>query len=235
MSLVLYLPAVLTAALITILELTEVVVLVLVLGVDRPSLRPGATGATAGIAVVSAATVLAGAALMALPITYLFWAAAAVLAAFGVFLFRSTLRTFRREAGLAPPAAGPPKHDLAQVAGGFAVGAVEMTEVAVVLLALAAAGYAFSALVGAVLGAALLVSLALVVHEKLRRIKVPWLKLLATSVVVSFAIFWAGEAVGVRWPGADLSLVPLVVVVALVVRGLIALRLRSGAAAPRPA
>jgi uncharacterized membrane protein len=231
MSFVLYAPAVLTAILITILELTEVVVLVLVLGVDRPSVRPGATGASAGIAVVSVVTLAAGAALAAVSEDYLFWAAALVLAAFGVFLFRSTLRTYRRQAGLAGPAPVAPKHDLAQVAGGFAVGAVEMTEVAIVLLALAAGGYAFSALIGALIGGAVLIVLALLLHEQLRRIKVPLLKLLATSVLISFAIFWGGEALGVPWPGGDLVLLPLVLVVGLVVRALVELRLRAARAA----
>jgi Ca2+/H+ antiporter, TMEM165/GDT1 family len=235
MSLALDPAATLTAVLITILELTEVVVLVLVLGVDQPSVRPGAVGAGTGIAVVSGITLGAGAALATVSVSYLFWAAAIVLAAFGVFLYRSTLRTYRIAAGRGPPRGTQHRHDMAQFAGGFAVGAVEMTEVAIVLLALAAGGAAFSALVGAVVGGLLLVGLAFVLHEQLRRIKVPWLKVLATSVLLSFAVFWGGEAAGVRWPGGDLVLVPLVVVFAALVRGTVGVLVARTPAPPSPA
>jgi uncharacterized membrane protein len=147
-----------------------------------------------------------------------------VLAAFGVFLFRGTLRAYRRAAHLAP--APPPTHRALQFGGGFTVGVVESTEVVVVLLALAAAGYGFTALVASVLAGALLAIVAAVVHERIRRIKVRLLRLGGTSLVLTFAVFWAGEALGYHWPGADLFLVPIVVAVGLVVWGTIQLDLR---------
>ena len=55
----------------------------------------------------------------------------------------------------------------------------------------------------------LLVVVAALLHERVRRIKTPLLKLFATSMLFSFAVFWAGEAAGVAWPGADLILIPL--------------------------
>jgi len=135
-------------------------------------------------------------------------------------LFRSTLKTYRRRRAAATGAAPPSSSaSAAQFAGGFSVGAVESTETVIVLLALAAAGYGFSALVGAVLGGALLVVVAFVVHDRIRRIKVPWLKVGGTAVVFSFAVFWGGEAAGVNWPGGDLILLLLVVLGVLIVRG----------------
>jgi uncharacterized membrane protein len=77
--------------------------------------------------------------------------------------------------------------------------------------------------VGAVVAGILLVAIAAVVHERIRRIKVRLLRLGGTSLVLTFAIFWAGEAAGVSWPGSDLILIPLVILVGLVVRGVIAL------------
>jgi uncharacterized membrane protein len=103
---------------------------------------------------------------------------------------------------------------------------VEAVEVVVVLLGITAAGYAFSALVGALVGGALLVVLAFLLHEQLRRIKVPWLKLLGTSMLFTFATFWFGEAVGVAWPASDLFLLPLFVAAVLLTR--IAIQLRLG-------
>ena len=226
-------PALLLALLITILELTEVVALVFALSADAATVRHGALGAVGGVAVVGVLSLAFGAAIVAFPHIYLLWASALVLAAFGVFLFRSTLRSYRRQAaqqaGAPPP---PPRHSALQFAGGFSVGAIEATEVVVVLLALAAAGYGFSALIGAVVGGMVLVVAALLVHERIRRIKVPWLKLGATSVLLSFAVFWGGEAAGVAWPGADLILIPFAVAFAVVVRGAIRLIMSRD---PKPA
>jgi len=232
----LYLPVLLAAFVITVLEMTEVVALVLALGADEPTLRHGAAGAVAGCATVALVALATGAALLAFPRAYLLWASAVVLAAFGVFLFRSTLRTYRRLrlAAAAPPGSAPwaPRKVL-QFAGGFTVGAVEATEVVVVLLALTAAGYGGSAIVGAVVGGAMLVGVALAVGERVRRIKIAWLKVGATSMLFAFSVFWAGEAAGVAWPGSDLFLVPLFLIGVAIVRGAVAGWLRV--APPRPA
>jgi Ca2+/H+ antiporter, TMEM165/GDT1 family len=226
-----YIPALIVAVLITALELTEVVVLVFALSADAASVTHGALGAVAGVAVVGVIALTFGAAIVAFPHEYLLWVSAIMLAAFGVFLFRSTLKSYRRRAAQRAGAAPPPaSHSALQFAGGFSVGAVETTEVVVVLIALAAAGYGLSALVGAVLAGVALVVAAFLVHERIRRIKVPWLKLGATSLLFSFAVFWAGEAAGVSWPGADLILIPFVVIAALIVRGAIELILRGDAA-----
>ncbi|HYB79507.1 MAG TPA: hypothetical protein VEG66_07105 [Thermoplasmata archaeon] len=218
--LALYLPALLAAFLITVLEMTEVVALVFALAADHSTVRHGALGAVGGTAVVAAIALGFGAVIIAFPRAYLLWGSAVVLAGFGVFLFRSTLRTYqRRRDPSASPGAPTSGQTVAQFAGGFSVGAVESTETVIVLLALAAAGYGLSALVGAVLGGALLVIVALVVHDRIRRIKVPWLKVGATAVVFSFALFWGGEAAGVVWPGGDLILLLFVFLGVLAVRG----------------
>ncbi len=227
----LYVPALVVAFLITLLEMTEVVALVFALSADRSSVRPAALGAVGGAALVAAIAIGFGAFLVAFPRGDLLWVSAVVLAAFGGFLFRETVHAYRRSRLRASTGAaeGSVAHRVAQFGGGFSVGAVETTEAVIVLLALAAAGYGVSALVGAIVGAAVLVVAAALVHDRIRRIKVPWLRLGGTSLLFSFAIFWAGEAAGVAWPGGDLVLVPLVVAVALVVRGAIGLVLGSPA------
>ena len=231
-----YVPALIAAFLITVLEMTEVVALVFALSADHSTVRHGALGAVGGTAVVAGIALLFGAVIIAFPRDYLLWASAVVLAAFGVFLFRSTLRTYRRRHA---PASGndarSSNHSAVQFAGGFSVGAVEATETVVVLLALDAAGYGFSALLGAVLGGSLLVVVALVVHDRIRRIKVPWLKVGATSVIFAFAVFWGGEAAGLAWPGGDLILLPLVALSLLVVRGVVGLLLRVPSPPASPA
>ena len=214
----LYAPALVAAFLIVIVEMTEVVALVFALSADHHSIAPGAGGAIAGTAVVGGVAVGFSSLLVRLPHQWLLTGSAVALVAFGLFLFRSTVRSYRR--AHAPPAAATsaPRGRLL-FAGGFSVGAVEATEAVIVLVALAAAGYGVSALVGAALAGGLLVSVAAVVHDRIRRIKVPWLKLGATSVLFAFAVFWGGEALGVAWPLNDLALAPLFLVGLVLVRG----------------
>jgi uncharacterized membrane protein len=229
----LYVPALIVGFVITLVELTEVVALVFALSADHHTIAHGAAGAVSGTTLVAVIALTFGALIISFPRDYLLWASAVVLTGFGVFLFRSTLRSYRRSRASAAAArpAPPPSGSSLQFAGGFSVGAVEATEAAVVLLALAAAGYGFSALVGAVVAAAVLVATTAVVHERIRRIKVPWLKLGATSMLFAFAVFWAGEAANLSWPGADLVLVGLFFLGLLIVRGGVELGLRRG---PRP-
>jgi uncharacterized membrane protein len=217
-------PALVIAFVITVTEMTEVVALVFALSAEADRVRTGALGAIAGTGVIAAIALASGAALQSLPHTDLLGASALVLGAFGVFMFRSTLRSYRK--ALHPGTGGPPKsaHAL-HFAGGFSVGAIEATEAVIVLLALAAGGAGTSALIGAVAGGAILVVAAALVHERIRRIKVPTLKLGATSLLFAFAVFWGGEALNVHWPGSDLILIPMFVVAVLLVRGAVALRL----------
>lgn len=220
------LPSAALAFAITLVEMTEVVALVFALSADHRSIRPAALGAIAGTAVVAAVALLVGAGLEALPRAPLLWGAGVTLFLFGLFLLRSTIRTYRKLAH--PSAGGPPPRTSLPFAGGFAVGAVEAIETVIVLLALAAAGNGASALVGASVGGAVLVGGALMVHERIRRVKVPTLKLSATSALFAFAFFWGGQADGIPWPGPselqDLWLIPLFAGAFVIVRSLVAWR-----------
>lgn len=216
--------ALILAFVITLVEMTEVAVLVLALGAAEEGLRHAAAGAVAGTAVVAVIAVLVGSAVSQLPSQLLLAASAIVLTAFGVFLFRSTLRTYRqsraRAAGAAPTPRRPP---VVHFAGGFTVGAIEAVETVVVLIPIAAAGQATAAVVGAVSAGVVLVVAVLLAHEQIRKIKTPWLKLGATALIFTYAVFWGGEALGVSWPLGDLFLIPLFVIAVVVVRAAIAL------------
>lgn len=205
------LAAVALAFVLTIIEMTEIVALVFALGSDRDSHRHAVAGAVVGVAGVSAIAAVVGVGLAALPRGPLLGGAAVTLALFGVFLFRSTLRTYRKARHPAQPAHSTGRS--VPFFGGLTAGAVETTEVVIVLVALSAGGHGTSALLGALLAAGVLIVIAAIVHERVRRIKVPTLKLGATGALFAFATFWAGEAVGFPWPGpgawADLWLVPL--------------------------
>jgi uncharacterized membrane protein len=215
----LYAPVFVPAFLITLLEMTEVVALVFALSAGGPQLRTAIYGALSGVLLISLIALGAGAAVDRLPSSYLLGPSAVVLAGFGVFLFRSTLRSYRRARAAKSGTAAPfEPHPVVQFGAGFSVGAVEATEAVIVLLALAAPGYGGTAIVGAVTAGALLVVLAWALHGQIRRIKVPVLKAGATALLFTFSVFWAGEALHVAWPGDDLFLLPLFVLAVILVR-----------------
>ncbi len=224
----LYAPVFVPAFLITLLEMTEVVALVFALSAGGPELRTAIFGALSGVALVAAVALGAGAAIERLPPSYLLGPSAVALAGFGVYLFRGTLRSYRRARAAKSGTAGPipEPHRVVQFGAGFSVGVVEATEAVIVLLALAAPGYGVTTLVAAVTAGAILVVLAWLLHGQIRRIKVPLLRLGATALLFTFSIFWAGEALHVAWPGDDLFLLPLFVVVLILVRLAIGAALR---------
>lgn len=220
----LYAPVLVPAFLITLLEMTEVVALVFALSAGGPQLRTAIYGALSGVALVGGIALVAGAAVERLPPSYLLGPSAIVLFGFGVFLFRSTLRSYRRARAAKSGTGGfPEPHPVVQFGAGFSVGTVEATEAVIVLLALAAPGYGVAALVGALVAGGILVLLAWALHGQIRKIKVPVLKAGATALLFTFSIFWAGEALRVPWPGADLFLLPLFVAAVLIVRAAISL------------
>jgi uncharacterized membrane protein len=223
-----YAPVFIPAFLITLLEMTEVVALVFALSGGGSELRSAIYGALSGVALVGVIALVAGAALDRLPPSYLLGPSAIVLAGFGVFLFRSTLRAYRRaQAAKSGTAAPYEPHPVVQFGAGFSVGVVETTEAVIVLLALAAPGYGLTTIAGAVIAGAILVVLAWALHGQIRKIKVPVLKAAATALLFTFSVFWAGEALHVAWPGDDLFLLPLFVVAVILVRVAISLAERA--------
>jgi Ca2+/H+ antiporter, TMEM165/GDT1 family len=212
------------AFVITLLEMTEVVALVFALRGEDDSIRNGVLGATAGSALVAAIGLVSGAAITSLPERWLLFGAAVTLLAFGVFLFRGTRRAYRRMWHPDGATGSAKRGDRAvQFGGGFTVGAVETTEAVIVLVALAAAGQGSSALLGAIAAVACLIVAATVLHQQIRKVKIPLVRLGATSMLFTFAVFYLGEALGVAWPLDDLFLVPLFILAILIIRPLIGL------------
>lgn len=78
-------------------------------------------------------------------------------------------------------------------------------------------------LIGAITAALLVTLVALVVHRPLSRVPENTLKFVVGIMLTAFGTFWAGEGVGLEWPGEDLALLGLILFYAVSALALIAL------------
>jgi len=215
------------------------------IGAGSRSMRPAA-GASGGVVLVALIALGTGVAITRFPLQYTLVGAALLLWGFGFFLLRSTLRTYLREArkkrGIQSTKRGgleePGLSDHALLAGSFSVGVVETVEAVVVLVALTAGGFGLEAALGFILGGILLLGVGVAFHERIRRLKVPPLKWVATSLLFTFAVFWSGESAGlwsrITFPTVggvvvpvDVVLLPVFAVALALVWVAIAMRLRA--------
>jgi uncharacterized membrane protein len=72
-----------------------------------------------------------------------------------------------------------------------------------------------TASVGAMLALVVVVFLGLAVRKPLTKVPENTLKFIVGLMLTTFGTFWGGEGLGIAWPGADLSLLALVLVYAL--------------------
>lgn len=238
-----------TAFLVAMLEMTDVFALVYALGAGARSMRPGLLGAVTGVAIVAAIGVTIGATLSFAQTEFsealVHAAATIVLWGFGFFLLRSTLKTYvqeerKRQGNAAPKKSYPPPSSMTPselAVTGLTVGLTEAFEAMVPLIAIAAQGMAPEAAVGGVLGGLVLVPVGYVLRERIKKVKVPPLKWVTTSLLFAFAAQWSFEAlveIGVTPLPSNASafllalfLPPLIIASLLIVRGIIEIWVRS--------
>jgi uncharacterized membrane protein len=96
------------------------------------------------------------------------------------------------------------------------------------------AGDVAPALFGAIGAAIVVVALAIVVQQPLSRVPENTLKFVVGLMLTAFGTFWAGEGVGLQWPGDDLAILGLMGFYALVA-GLVIRIVRGRPAAGGPA
>ncbi len=70
-------------------------------------------------------------------------------------------------------------------------------------------------LAGSVAAAVAVVAVALFIHQPLSRVPENTLKFIVGIMLTTFGTFWAGEGVGLSWPGEDLSILGLLVFYAI--------------------
>lgn len=211
-------------------EMVEALTIVLAVGVTR-GWRSTRIGVAAAIAALAAVVVALGPALRLLPIDVLRLVVGSLLLVFGMQWLRKAVL---RASGVLP------LHDEdeayhKQIAKARAAGAVvedgidwyaftvsfkgvflEGLEVAFIVLTFGATrgefGYAATGAVAAVL---VVGAVGVLVHRPLSRVPENTMKFAVGALLSTFGIFWAGEGVGVNWPGSDAAILGILAFITL--------------------
>ncbi len=77
-------------------------------------------------------------------------------------------------------------------------------------------GLLLPAALGAVAACVLVLTIGAIIHRPLARVPENTLKFAVGVILCAFGVFWTGEGLGIRGPGADLMIVLLAVVFLLV-------------------
>jgi uncharacterized membrane protein len=217
----------LAAFLASLVEFVEALTVVLAVGTVR-GWRPALTGTALALALLLILVVILGPALTHIPLDLvqfivgtllvLFgmrWLRKAILRAAGIIALHDEEAAFAHEtqtmqqqgrnlsAGL----------DRVAVAAAFKIVMLEGIEVVFIVIAIGAAGQMLlPASVGALAALAVVVLLGIVVHQPLARVPENTLKFAVGVLLSAFGTFWAGEGIGVLWPGGDSALLALIAV-----------------------
>jgi len=212
------------AALASAVEMVETLTIVLALGVTR-GWRAPLQGAAAALIVLVVLVALLGPALEAVPIDVLRLVVGSLLLVFGLqWLRKAILRASGLEAAhdeeeafaaevAAARAAGRPREGLDRYALviSFKSTLLEGLEVAFIVITLGAnQGATGIAAAGAVVAFVVVVIIGALVRHPLSRVPENTLKFAVGVMLTSFGTFWAGEGVGIDWPGAEASLAALI-------------------------
>lgn len=216
------------AALASAVEMVETLTIVLALGVTR-GWRAPLQGAAAALAVLVVLVALLGPALQTVPINLLRLVVGSLLLVFGLQWLRKAIL---RASGLKAPhdeeeafaaevtaarAAGRPATgaDRYALAISFKSTLLEGLEVAFIVITLGAnQGATGIAAAGAVVAFVVVVIVGVLVRRPLSRVPENTLKFVVGVMLTSFGTFWAGEGVGIDWPGAEAALAALIVLTA---------------------
>jgi uncharacterized membrane protein len=222
-------PAVTAAFLASFVEFVEAATIVLAVGSVR-GWRSALTGTALAIAVLCGLVLTLGPALATVPeqalqlviglLLLLFgmrWLRKAILRRAGVLALHDEQAIFRSETANLRLARATERWGVDPIATATAFKAVllEGVEVAFIVIAVAAGGAGLlpAAASGAAAAGAIVVALAITVHRPLARVPENTLNFVVGVLVSAFGVFWTGEGLGIAWPGQDLALLGVAVVI----------------------
>jgi len=229
-------------------EMVEAFTIVLAVGVTR-GWRSALEGACAALVILAALVAAIGPALVHyVPLSGLRIAVGGLLLVYGLqWLRKAVLRSAglkakhdedaiftQHVAELSAPDRPRGRRDSTAFTVAFKGVFLEGLEVVVIVLTLGVAGHRLG-LAAAGAGAAVVVVgiVGAVVSRQLAGVPENALKMAVGLMLVSFGTFWAGEGVGVRWPGNDLALPVLVAVYGVVAWATVSIVARENARGDR--
>lgn len=219
-------PSAVAAFLASTVEFVEALTVVLAVGSVR-GWRGALTGAGAALLALLAIVVVLGAALTRIPLEFiqlgvgtlllLFgmrWLRKAILRSAGVLPLHDEQATFDKEAaGMRRLGGIPTGWDRVAFAASFQITMLEGVEVVFIVIAIGAGGTGLlvPASLGALTALLMVIALGVIVHRPLASIPENTLKFAVGVLLSSFGTFWVGEGIGLTWPGADWSILGLIV------------------------
>jgi uncharacterized membrane protein len=238
-------PSIVAAFLASLVEFIEALTIVLAVGIIR-GWKPALLGAAAGAVVLAILTLVFGPLLDAIPIGVLQvsvgmllllfgmrWLRKAILRAAGIVPLHDETKVFESETAelRALGTASENILDPVAVVTTFKAVLLEGLEVVFIVIAVGAAGKTlFPAVIGAAAAGVLVVVLGLVLHRPLAKVPENALKFVVGVLISAFGVFWIGEGLGFGWPGGDLAVLALAIV--LLAASLITAWLARAAATP---
>ena len=227
MMLLAHLPALLAAFFASAVEFVEALTVVLAVGAVR-GWRPALTGAFGALFALALIVAVLGPVLTMVPLRLVRllvgvllltfgwrWLTKAVNRAAGRMPLRDEAANYARETEVLRMRAAATGIDGAAIATSFHITMLEGIEVVFIVLAIGAGAPALlpAAVAGAAFALGLVMLAGLLLHRPLAKVPENELKFGTGVLLVAFGIFWLGEGVGLRWPGTDLSLLALIVLV----------------------
>jgi uncharacterized membrane protein len=219
----------LPAFLASLVEFVEALTIVLAVGATR-GWRSAILGALSGSVLLAVLIVAFGPALALVPLAILQlvigillllfglrWLRKAILRGGGVIALHDEDRIFEKQRSALASTVDERRVDVLGFVASCKAVMLEGLEVVFIVLAVGATTDALvPATIGAAAAGAIVIGVGAFVRRPLSRVPENTLKFVVGVLLSSFGTFWTGEAFGVEWPGADLSLLYLVVAYALV-------------------
>jgi uncharacterized membrane protein len=240
-------PTVLASFLASMVEFVEALTIVLAVGLTR-GWKPALLGTAAGVAVLAGLVLALGSSLSAVPLPVLQlvvgvlllmfglrWLHKAVLRAAGVIPLHDEARAFARQTQALRSEGGSsgPAIDVVAFMTTFKAVVLEGIEVVFVVIALGVKGnLLLPATAGALLALLLVVALGLWLHRPLSSVPENTLKFSVGIMLTAFGTYWAGEGIGLAWPGQDVAILLLIAVFLALGAVLVKICVRLRAAAP---
>jgi uncharacterized membrane protein len=145
------------------------------------------------------------------------WLRKAILRASGLMALRDEEKAFAKETDALRHHAHSQRANYLAGLAAFNAVLLEGVEVVFIVLAVGATrGLTLYAAIGAAAAVVMVAIVGAIVHRPLAKIPENALKFVVGLMLVSFGVFWTGEGLGVEWPGADWSLVGILVVMVAV-------------------